>query len=813
MMFSPRLRTAIAFLALAAPAWGQAPPAPGALTVHVDRPGHPISPMLYGLMTEEISHSYDGGLYAELIQNRAFQDAKTPVHWALVRDGGGTGTMALDTAQPLSAALPTSLRLDIAVATGAQRVGVVNDGWWGIPVQPNTAYRASLYARAAPGFTGPLTVGMESADGTQEFAKTNIKNIGADWKQYTVTLKTGVVAPTEAARFVVSANAPGTVWLNLVSLFPPTYRNRPNGNRVDLMELLGAMHPAFLRLPGGNYLEGGSIPGRFEWRNTVGPLINRAGHPGPWGYRSSDGLGLLEFLDWCEDLKMQPVLAVFAGYALNGDYVEPGPYLQPYVQDALDEIEYATGDKNTKWGAQRAADGHPAPFAVPYVEVSNEDGGHEYDARFTQFYDAIKAKYPHIKLIATSHTTTRAADVEDEHFYRSAQAMEADVHHYDTYSRTGPKIFVGEWATVEGSPTPTLNAALGDAAWLTGLERNSDVVTIASYAPLLVNVNPGGSQWPTNLIGYDALKSYGSPSYYAQQMFSLNRGDIVLPVEITPQATDTPAPKPPMGNVGVGTWATQADFRNVKVTNDGATLYGDKLAQDDTDWHLGQGTWQDANGTLSQTGTETDDRAVVGDPKWTDYTYTLQARKTGGAEGFLILFQVQDTDNYVWWNVGGWGNSRSALERSVDGQKSQIGPSSNVTVETGRWYDIKITVHGPDIQCFLDGKLVTEATDTAFAPVGPIFATASRDLHSGDVILKVVNTDAAPQTLQVALPGAARVDKTAVAQILTGDPKDVNSLAAPEKVAPQTVPLTGVGQTFLHAFPAHSVSVIRLKVK
>ena len=814
MKSSPRMLASLLSLLTLAVLPMDAQADPGRLTVHVDQPGPKISPILYGLMTEEINHSYDGGLYAELIRNRVFKDdAGTPVHWALVQDGGGAGAMALDTSVPLSHALPTSLRLDVTAATGAQRVGVANDGFWGIPVRPNTKYRASFYAKAAPGFIGPLTVDIESADGTTTFAKAQISGLSPAWKQYTVTLTTRKVAPSANNRFVISSGRPGTFWLNLVSLFPPTYHNTSNGNRVDLMQKMAAMKPAFLRLPGGNYLEGNSIPERFEWRDTVGPLLQRPGHQCPWGYRSSDGLGLLEFLEWCEDLKMQPVLAVFAGYALNGTFVPPGLQLTPYVQDALDEIEYATGGAKTRWGSQRVRDGHPAPFPLEYVEISNEDGGHEYEGRFAQFFDAIKKNYPRLKIIATSHVTSRPADVEDEHFYRSAQGMEADVHHYDTYSRTGPKIFVGEWASTEGSPTPTLNAALGDAAWMTGMERNSDVVTISAYAPLLVNVNPGARQWGTNLIGYDALNSYGSPSYWAQVMFNNNRGDFVLPVDIAAQSVPVAAPKPPQGMVGVGTWATQAEFRNIQVTHGDTVLYKKDFAQGDADWHVGQGDWKTQDGALQQSGGQTDDRATVGDPAWSDYTYTLQARKTGGAEGFLILFHVQDNDNFVWWNVGGWGNSRTGLERARFGSKNELGQSAPVTVETGRWYDIKIEVHGTDIKCSLDGKLVTEATDAVPGPAGPVFATASREQKSGDVILKVVNVAAEPQPLQIALPGARNVDRSASLEELSGQPQDVNSLAAPEKVAPRAMTLTQAGPTFVHEFPPYSVSVIRLKVK
>jgi alpha-N-arabinofuranosidase len=325
------------------------------------------------------------------------------------------------------------------------------------------------------------------------------------------------------------------VWLQLLSVFGPTYKSRANGNRIDLMELMAAMHPQFLRFPGGNYLEGNTITERFDWKKTIGPLVDRPGHQSPWRYHSSDGMGLLEFLGWCEDLKMQPVLAVYAGYSLQQEVVKPGADLEPYVQDALDEIEYVTGDVATKWGGQRAKDGHPAPFALNYVEIGNEDNfdrTRSYDGRYAQFYDAIKKKYPALELIATTKVNGHVMDVLDDHYYRRAEQFFGDVHHYDETDRNGPKIFVGEWATREGTPTPNMGAALGDAAWMTGMERNSDVIILASYAPLFVNVNPGGMQWQSDLIGYDANSAYGSPSYYAQMMFASHIGTEILGADL-----------------------------------------------------------------------------------------------------------------------------------------------------------------------------------------------------------------------------------------------------------------------------------------
>ena len=346
----------------------------------------------------------------------------------------------------------------------------------------------------------------------------------------------GKAAPGSENHLELTIDRPATIWLQLVSLFPPTYHGRANGNRVDIMEKLAAMHPAFLRFPGGNYLEGNRIDTRFDWKKMIGPLVDRPTHPSTWSYHSTDGMGLLEFLEWCEDLHMQPLLAIYAGYSLDGQVAKPGPDLEPYVQEGLEEIEYVTGGTDTKWGALRARDGHPAPFTLRYVEIGNEDKfdrAKTYDGRYSQFYKAIKAKYPNIQVIATMPVKGITPDVVDDHYYKREQGMFEEARHYDKTDRNGPKIFVGEWATREGRPTPNLGAALGDAAFMTGLERNSDVVIMAAYAPLFVNVNPGGMQWSSDLIGYDALNSYGSPSYYAQVMFSSCVGDHTVNSSLT----------------------------------------------------------------------------------------------------------------------------------------------------------------------------------------------------------------------------------------------------------------------------------------
>jgi alpha-N-arabinofuranosidase len=487
--------------------------------------------MLYGLMTEEINFSYDGGLYPELVRDRAIGPGRRPLfHWTMVARGNSVVTIAVDDKTGPSPAMPRSLKVSVTAATETAPAGVQNDGFWGFPVRPQTTYSGSFYAKTDSAGI-PVTVSIVNDETGATAAKAEINGLTSDWAQYTFSLKTTQVSTSANNHLILTIPRPATIWLDLVSLFPPTYHDRPHGNRIDLMEMLAAMHPTFLRLPGGNYLEGDHIPERYEWKKTIGSWVDRPTHPSPWRYRSSDGMGLLEFMEWCEDLKIEPVLAVYAGYSMAQEHVEPGPALEPYIQDALDEIEYVSGDASTKWGAERAKNGHAAPFPLHYVEIGNEDWfdrSGSYDGRFAQYYKEIKARYPDLQLIATASIKSLKPDVLDEHFYMSAEKAFSDASHYDKTDRNGPKIFVGEWATREGEPTPNLQAALGDAAWMTGMERNSDIVIMSSYAPLFVNVNPGGMQWEADLIGYDALTSYGSPSYWAQVLFAGHLGAEVV---------------------------------------------------------------------------------------------------------------------------------------------------------------------------------------------------------------------------------------------------------------------------------------------
>ena len=473
--------------------------------------------------------------------------------WHSLAEGGGAITATIDEGHPLNDQLTRSLRLDIGNVEAGQRVGMANTGYFGVPAVAGVAYRVSFWAKAATDLSTPVTVGIESVDGSGTIAEATVTGLTSQWQRFVTTL----TVPDDAGdstdnRFVIGIDRRGereasspdgtastgtTIWLQVVSLFPPTYEDRENGFRADLVELLRALEPGFLRFPGGTYVLGRTVETRFDWKAAIGPIWERPGHDNDvWGYWSDDGLGLLEYLQLAEALDAIPVVGVYPG--LSGGRPVAQDELAPYVQDALDLIEYTIGPVTSSWGAKRAADGHPEPFATPIIEIGNEDFlgvGDSYTAyRYPMFHDAIKAAYPQVKTIATMPVPGQLVEILDEHMYRGPRALIERGEQYDDYDRGGVKIFVGEWAVVTDAGnhcTSTLDAAIAEGAFMTVLERNADVVVMQCYAPLFAF--DGVSQWNPDLIGFDHLRSYGSPSYWVQQLFATHVGDRYLPTAST----------------------------------------------------------------------------------------------------------------------------------------------------------------------------------------------------------------------------------------------------------------------------------------
>ncbi|KAL1668200.1 glycoside hydrolase superfamily [Schizophyllum commune] len=499
---------------------------------------HPIPTTLWGQMYE----SGDGGLYAELLQNRAFQKVTPGSDDSLTAWGtvGSVNISVIADDQPVSSSLPNSLELVVPDgATGA--VGFSNEGYWGIKVTESTTYNASFYYKVPEEsiFSGDATIALQSSSG-DVLASATIPISGAqtEWTQVAAELTPSSSAGDVNNVFTVTldgeAAAGLTVDFALFSLFPPTFKDRPNGLRPDIAQALVDMGPSFFRLPGGNNLEGNSIATRWKWNETVGSLLDRPGRPGTWGYINTDGLGIYEYLLWCEDAGMEPIMGVFAGYALDKTSV-PEDQLQPYIQEAIDQIHFAVSDASANDAAAlRASLGHPEPFNIRYIEIGNEDwissqATETYGAyRWNAYATALKAEFPDLQFIATSLVSGPTLDPSptsyDVHDYRSPSWYQEQ--------RNGTTYFEGEYSCQTDRngdrwAYPSVLSAISEGAYMTGLERNSDIVFAAAYAPVLNHVN--ATDWTPNLIAFDAGNVYLSTSYYVQQLFAHNRGDEYLP--------------------------------------------------------------------------------------------------------------------------------------------------------------------------------------------------------------------------------------------------------------------------------------------
>jgi alpha-L-arabinofuranosidase len=773
------------------------------ITVHADRPGIKVSPTLYGIFFEEINRGGEGGLYAEMISNRSFEDSPSePSGWGLIKSGDAEGSFALDTNQPLNESNPHALRLEVKRG----RVGIANSGFGGIAIKSREQYVLTLYARASDKFTGPLNVTLENSVG-RALATATIDRISPQWQKLTAALKSGETDTDPAARLVISSANPGTIWLDVVSLFPKTtWKDR--GLRGDIADKIAAMKPAFFRFPGGCWVEGEVLDYSYHWKHTVGDVAARKNNYNIWKYFCTNGLGFHEYLQFCEDIGAEPLFVINCG--MSHKQTESMSDMKPWVQDAIDAIEYCNGSAtDTKWGVMRAKNGHPAPFNLKYMEVGNENGGPDYEQRYALFYDAIKNAAPQMKIIANfwrgAAPKSRPVEILDEHYYNNPGFFMANADRYDRYDRAGAKIYVGEYAVTRECGGGNLKAALGEAAFMTGMERNSDVVVMGSYAPLLCNLHY--KIWNPNAINFDSTRSYGTPSYYVQQMFATNRADVVLPMEIESQDT----PPLPHGGVGIGTWNTQAEFKDLKVMRGEQTLLSSSLADPkelERFKTLG-GEWKVQDGAARQSSTRDGCFLVAGEAAWADYTLSVKARKISGREGFLLRFNSPSDDDYTMWNIGGWRNARHQLEVSDGGAKSPMGQPVNGSIDTSTWHDLRVELHGRDVRCFLDDKLVHEAT---YPKRQPIYGVAGR--AGDDLILKLVNVASRPQEVDLRLDGVTGIDPQASQILLTStNAQDENSLDAPAKVSPVTRPLKDAAAQFGAELPANSVSILRIHAK
>ncbi|MCT9078057.1 alpha-L-arabinofuranosidase C-terminal domain-containing protein [Streptomyces fulvoviolaceus] len=789
-----------------------------AITVDPTTKGAKIDDTMYGVFFEDINRAADGGLYAELVQNRSFEysaadnTSYTPLtSWTV----DGTGQVVNDAGR-----LNERNRNYLSLSAGSS---VTNAGYnTGIRVDEGKKYDFSVWARADSGTA--LTVSLQDADGTLATAR-QVAVTKSGWAKYKATFT--ATRTSSNGRLTVASSAAAA--LDMVSLFPrDTYKNEPNGLRKDLAEKVAALHPGFVRFPGGCLVNTGSMEDyseasgyqrkrSYQWKDTIGPVEERATNSNFWGYNQSYGIGYYEYFRFSEDIGAMPlpvVPALVTGCGQN-KAVDDEALLKRHIQDTLDLIEFANGPVTSTWGKKRAQMGHPKPFHLTHLEVGNEENlPNEFFARFKEFRAAIEAKYPDITVISNSGPDDAGStfdtawqlnrdakvDMVDEHYYNSTQWFLQNNDRYDSYDRNGPKVFLGEYASWGNA----FKNGLAEAAFMTGLERNADVVKLASYAPLFANEDY--VQWSPDLVWFNNHASWNSANYEVQKLFMNNVGDRVVPST----ATGTPSLVGPItGAVGLSTWATTAAYDDVKVTGeDGTSLLTDDFSGDASQWtHTGGGSWSVQDGQYVQTDVAAENTMVsAGDASWHDYDLTVKATKKSGKEGFLVAFGVKDTGNYYWWNLGGWNNTQSAVEQAVDGGKSTL-ISKAGTIETGRTYDIDVKVRGRQVTLYLDGEEWGSFTDDR--PAEPFRQVVTKDAKTGDLIVKVVNAQSVAARTAVDL-GGAKVASEARVTTLTADPNATNT-ETETPVAPVKATFEGVTDKFTYTFPANSVTFLRIK--
>ncbi len=861
-----------------------------ALNIDASNKVHGISDMLYGIFIEDINFAADGGLYAEMVQNRSFEFAALAAGdekhaWSDVGDVKAD-VVKDDAAGALNKNNPNYMVIE---NTSGKEAGIENTGFLdGMSVVKDAGYKFSVYARGLDGYTGKIQA--EIVCGDRVLAQGEVPAVSSEWKKYELELKASETAYNNVRLRLTIPN--GKLAVDMVSLFPKdTYKGRENGLRKDLAEKLAALKPKFLRFPGGCVAEGVSLDKAYDWKDSIGvdadgePLMFN-GHYGDVAARKlgqniwtderatndknpcymTYGLGFYEYFQLAEDLGAVGVPVINCGMCCmiqgngSGPAVDSAEFKQ-YVQDALDLVEFCRGDASTKWGAVRISMGHEKPFALKYIGIGNEQWGSRFFERYEAFVDAFdKAKkekpelYGDIELMFTAgaddgdsgadymgaykeaekwlkaHPDKTIADFAgtiDHHYYNTPDWFLKHTDYYDeaNYSRDtahmtdsrfggGINVFLGEYA----AQSNTLEAALAEAAYMTGLERNGDIVRMAAYAPLFGNLT--AMHWAPDLIWFNNHTSTCSINYYMQKLFANNAGSELLKSELTGATAER---QPFAGRVGVGTWSTSASFDNAKVV-DNAT--GNVLAEEDfSDEKLegwtkaADGTWKLQSGKLVQTSTRTDTNKYAntgsalywGDANWKNYTFTVDAVKNGGSEGFMIPFSVGDKDNNYFWNIGGWNNTVSCLQQVKNGVKSDqlAGTVRNINIKTGQTYHLKVVVTDWNVKCYLNDTLYVDC-DVPETAEAESYQVVSTD-ETGDIIVKLVNVTGAPRTFAIDLANAGNLSGQATVQTAAGNSlKDDNILEKEEAVNIKESQLSGLGSKFNYTVPKYSATVLRI---
>jgi len=770
------------------------------------------APDLWGIFFEDIDLSLDGGVYAELVRNRSFEDKggqmpEAQQYW----QGLGGAQLSVTGDKPHSKINAHSLKV-VAPAGGA----VANEGYFGIASRKGIGYRLSVDLR---GEAGKLEVSLESANGKAATTVATVEIKGGEWTTCKAEFK-GLIDDPDAKLVFRSAKG-GTFYMDCVTLFPSDTYGTSGLFRKDLMEKLAGLKPSFVRFPGGCWVEGNTMAEAYRWKKTIGSIWERPTQWNLWRYWSTHGVGFHEYLQICEDLNAKALFCINAG--ISHREIVPMEKMDEFVQDALDCIEYANGPVTSKWGAERAKNGHPKPFNLVYLQIGNENGGPKYEERYNLIANAVHAKYPEIQLIfdgpwsgnpkRDTWDVTAPKNLRDDHFYKSPEWF---FDHSEMYTnaqerRLGKRdfgVFVGEYAVTSVGrthPFGTLKAAIGEAAYMTGLENSADVVKLAAYAPLFAHVKH--LRWKPDLIYITPGSCFVNPSYDVQKLFSENRGREVLASSVQCESLN----QAENSMFGLGTWRGSAAFKDFQVVDaNGKVLYANALNTQEAlkDWKAqGGGNWAIKDGALVQSKIGQEEKAMLLtlDRSWTgDVTCTFKAKRLDGLEGFLATY-AKTTPNPAgnWVNFGGWKN----IQHGIEGQGA--GKRIDGKVEKDRWYNVTVSRRDGVVSAKLDDLELPSGKKVGGKSA--LLASAVTSPDGKEIIVKVVNFANRAIAADVVVANA-QLATTAKLFTYTGPHADAsNSLEKPEALKPVASTCAVTNSKVTREFPAYSLSVIRIR--
>ena len=733
---------------------------------------------LFGLFFEDLNHAADGGLYAELLQNRDFEfdsvdrPEYTPLTgWAPV----GHPKITLRTEDAPFSRNPHYVRVQ-----GRVHMGISNLGYGeGIPAQKGRTCRLTLWARSEKSIA--LCAGLCGARAVIE--------LGKDWEKHEVLLTPEYTDC--AARLLLTAQSDGSFEIAFASLMPlDTWKGRKNGLRADLVEALAEMKPRFLRFPGGCLTHDGQLDpdardGIYNWKRTLGPVENRPGRRNNWGYHQTMGIGFYEYFLLCEDLNCEPLPVVNGGLDPHHLRFAQGELLEEYIRDAVELIEFAKGSTDTYWGGIRAEMGHPEPFRLRYLAVGNEEIHQEFHENMTRFAQALRKADPEIELIGSAgpvcdgkpyemgweYARRQKLEYVDEHYYQAPEWFLANVDHYASYPADGPKVFLGEYASWGNR----MENALAEAAYMTELQK-APAVALACYAPMFCNVHY--VNWQPDMIWFDGHRVCRTVNYHVQSMFMRHQGDTDIPVETDDNRTVCEQEYRPSGRISVLADDTDMLFDGIRLET------------------------ADGNREWPKCELHGEEEMILGSLEG-DFTLTLHCRRNGGKKGILIRFGWQDEDNYDQWTLGGWQNSDSGIEQRIRGRSSCL-TQNNFSMQDGKEYEMTLQVKGNVITAFINGEQVHHM---AVRPLvtRQLYLASSVEEENGAVILKAVNIHAEDVSTEIEIPC-----ESYTAETLQGAPESRNTLESPDAVVPKVTTGQG-GNRVAYTFPGHSVTVLRFR--